>query len=98
MEAPLGPRANPSTLALLHMNPITQVEEARTSHLGASNRGRAGVALPMPKFTLARDQSVPENGRAVFTRHFEQKVEQAAAELLSVATDQRASASQSHAD
>ena len=68
MEAPLGPRANPSTLALLHMNAITQVEEARTSHLGASNRGRAGVALPTPKFTLARDQSVPENGRAVFTR------------------------------
>ena len=98
MEAPLGPRANPSTLALLHMNPITQVEEARTSHLGASNRGRAGVALPTPKFTLARDQSVPENGRAVFTRHFEQEVEQAAAELVSVATDQRASASQSHAD
>ena len=62
MEAPLGPRANPSTLALLHMNPITQAEEARTSHLRASNRGRAGVALPMPKFTLARDQSVPENG------------------------------------
>ena len=75
MEAPLGPRANPSTLALLHMNPITQVEEARTSHLGASNRGRAGVALPMPKFTLAREQSVPENRRAVF--NFEQEVEQA---------------------
>ena len=32
----MGRRANPSTLALLHMNPITQAEEARTYHLRAS--------------------------------------------------------------
>ena len=62
MEARLGPSRKSIILALLHMNPITQAEEARTSHLRASNQGRAGVALPKPKFTLARDQSVPENG------------------------------------
>ena len=91
MEAPLGPsRESINARATTYEPNHASGRGSGLPTLGHRIEARAGVALPMPKFTLARDQSVPENGRAVFTRHFEQEIEQASAELVSVATDQRA--------